>query len=420
MPSRAIASVDEADRPSPAPTGRGAAEDAATPALCRGTTRDDVARLAGTSTAVVSYVLNDGPRPVASATRARVEAAIAQLNYRPNQLARALRAKRSRVLGLVVPDNSNPFFAELARAVEEEAFAAGYLLLLGNSMQDDTRGAAYVRAFSERQVDGLLVIAAGEALERCSATSAALADVRQPIVLLDRQPAAGPPVTAIVVDNEAGGYAATRHLLDHGHRRIACLAGPSELTPSAERHHGWARAMSEAGLAPDSALLTRSAFNRRAGYVAARELLSCCPRPTALFAASDQQGIGVLRAASELGLRVPADLAIVSFDGIPEAAFTTPGLSTVAQPIVEIGQRGVRLLFDRISNPDGPPVHERLPVKLVPRGSCGCPDTPHATGGRVQRLADEGAIATGGVPSRDVRTNTFEPGKPSCRNPVDR
>lgn len=338
---------------------------------------------------MVSYVLNDGPRPVASATRARVEAAIAELSYRPNQLARALRTQRSKVLGLVVPDNSNPFFAELARVVEEDAFVAGYLLLLGNSMQDDVRGAAYVRAFSERQVDGLLVISAGDALAGSSATSAALANVRQPIVLLDRQPAAGPPVTTVLVDNEAGGYAAARHLLDHGHRRIACLAGPSDLTPAAERHRGWARAMRQAGLDPDPALLARSAFDRRAGHVAALELLSRRPRPTAMFAATDQQGIGALRAASEIGMRVPEDLGIVSFDGIPEAAFTTPGLSTVAQPIEEIGRRAVRLLLDRIWSPGTPPVQERLPVALVARGSCGCGDgTPRAAVARAPASTD--------------------------------
>jgi LacI family transcriptional regulator len=334
-------------------------------------TRDEVARRAGTSSAVVSYVLNNGPRPVSPATRARVLAAIEELGYRPNAVARSLRARRTWTLGLVVPDNSNPFFAEFARAIEDVAFEHGYTLLLGNAMQDDTREASYIRTFLDRQVDGLLLISVGQG----AVTMQALGGSQTPLVIVDRL-LPGVRAATITVDNQAGGYLATRHLLEHGHTRIGCLSGPSDLTPSAERHRGWARALSEAGLRRPATLQARSDFSRHGGYLAARELLRRRQPPTALFALTDQQGIGALRAAAELGVRVPDELAIVSFDGIPESGFTIPGLSTMQQPIEAMARRAVDRLLQLLAQPDGQPTHDVFPVELLRRGSCGCADPP--------------------------------------------
>ncbi|MEV4539503.1 LacI family DNA-binding transcriptional regulator [Asanoa sp. NPDC049518] len=325
--------------------------------------RTDVARLAGTSPAVVSYVLNGGPRPVSAQTRAKVLAAIEQLGYRPNGIARSLRMSRTMTLGLVIPDNANPFFAELARSIEEESFARGYTLLIGNAAESDERQTAYVRTFLARQVDGLFIVPAHGAagflgdLERS----------RTPWICLDRQvPGAAAP--GVLVDNRGGAYAATRHLLEHGRRRIACVGGPRDVRPATDRVEGWRDALAEEGV---SMPVTHTAFGRRGGYIAARELLAGPERPDAIFVASDEQAVGVLRAIAEAGLRSPDDVAVASFDGIPGAAYTTPALTTMAQPFADLGRAAVAHL---LTQPAGPT--DVLPVVLVKRGSCGCPDPP--------------------------------------------
>jgi LacI family transcriptional regulator len=338
-------------------------------------TRDDVANRAGISPAVVSYVVNGGPRRVAPGTRSKVLRAIEDLGYRPNGLARALRVQKTFTIGLIVPDNTNPFFAQLARAVEETAFARGYVLLLGNSGQDDKRQAAYVRTFLERKVDGLVLIADSDTGRSPlpEVTASELKGAGVPLVLLDRSPSDlwAPSVT---VDNEGGAYIATRHLIEHGHREVACLAGPDDLHTARRRTRGWRRALREAGITPRPDLVARSRFRRDEGYRAVGRLLSGRPRPTALFAESDAQAIGVLRWAQENGVRVPEDLALVSFDGIEEAAYTTPPLTTVAQPIEELGRRSVELLVGPGAAGTPAPGYrpEALAVELVRRRTCGC------------------------------------------------
>lgn len=334
------------------------------------TTRDDVARLAGTSTAVVSYVLNDGPRPVSAATRARVLEAVEQLGYRPNGVARSLRARNTRALGLIVPDSSNPYFALIARAIEDAAYARGYAVLIGNAMDDATRELTYVRTFVDRRVDGILYIPTGGGESVAELTRAGV-----PTVMLDRIDSAL-EASSVTPDNVGGAVLATEHLIEHGHRRIACLGGPVDLWPAQERRRGWATAMRTAGLTAPKSLVGHGAFGIEAGYRAALRLLRKRSRPTALFASADDQAIGALRAAHEIKLRVPADLAIVSFDGITEAAFTVPSLSCVRQPIRDISDRAVTLLLDRVADPTADLVHDQLPVELTPGGSCGCPERP--------------------------------------------
>ena len=334
-------------------------------------TRDDVARRAGTSSAVVSYVVNNGPRRVSDKTRAKVLAAIEELGYRPNGFARALRSTRSRLLGLVLPDNSNPFFAELARVIEDEAFRRGYLLLLGNSTENDERQAAYVREFLELRVEGLLLISAANGQPQADLTLSLdeLQGSRIPTVVLDRA-ISGLHASYLSVDNFGGGYLATRHLLEHGHREVACLAGPEVTHPAESRTRGWRRAIREAGLSAESQVLLRSPFRRESGYAAMVDLLRGQGAPSAVFAESDEQAIGVLRAAAECAVSVPEDLALVSFDGIPESRFTSPRLTTVAQPFEEIGRQAVELALGEQSRGAGARV--RLPVKLAIGESCGC------------------------------------------------
>jgi len=336
-------------------------------------TRDDVARLAKTSSAVVSYVMNDGPRRVSEATRQRVLDAVEVLGYRPNALARALRSSSSRVLGLVVPDIANPFFAELSLSIERAAFQQGYSLFLGNAMHDDEQQASYLRAFVEHQVEGILLIGAAQRGRRVlpPATRAALRSLTVPLVFLDRLPGdvAG---RALVVDNVDGGYQATRHLVGHGHQTIGCFAGPADLSPARERKRGWAKALREARIEAISQLVVRAEFDRHQAYDVAREMFHSRNRPTALFIHSDEQAIGVLHAAAASDVDIPGDLAVVSFDGVRESRLTHPALTTVQQPVEAAGRRAVELVIDG-SGGTASDSSETLPVTLVIRESCGCP-----------------------------------------------
>jgi LacI family transcriptional regulator len=304
---------------------------------------------------------------VSPETKAKVLAAIEQLGYRPNGIARSLRMNRTMSLGLVVPDNANPFFAELARAIEEASYAEGYTLLIGNAAEDDERQSSYVRTFLARQVDGLFLVPAHGPV-------GCLDDLRRsgtPWVSLDRQiPGAGAP--AVLVNNRGGAYAATQHLIEHGRKRIACLAGPRDVLPAHDRVAGWRDALAEEGVRPKGMQVSHASFGRRAGYQAAREILSTKDRPDALFVASDEQAIGVLRAVAELGLRCPDDVSIASFDGIAATAYTVPALTTMTQPFADIGRAAVSHLLDQMNGTSGPA--EVLPVSLTTRGSCGCAD----------------------------------------------
>jgi LacI family transcriptional regulator len=327
-------------------------------------TRDDVARLAGTSTAVVSYVLNDGPRPVAAETRARVLRAVEELGYRPNHLARSLSARRSKTIGLIVPDICNPYFAELARAVEDAAVAAGFVLFVGNSEYNAAREDEYTRILLERQVEAALLISVKE-----SAEIDPFEREGTPVVVLHRiddQRYA----SSLAIDDEAGAFAATEHLIGHGYRDLLFVNGPLALPVARQRQAGFDRAIAahRGGVVGSSVI---AAFECAAAYAVVRPLLQEAERPRAIFAATDEQAIGILHAAYEQGLVVPDQLGVMGFDGTTGGRFTNPSLATVRQPIEEIASRAIELLTRRPRDPA--PVHDILAYELVPRRSCGCP-----------------------------------------------
>ncbi|MBB2910310.1 LacI family transcriptional regulator [Streptosporangium becharense] len=318
----------------------------------------DVARRAGTSTAVVSYVMNDGPRPVAAATRERVLAAAAELGYRPNRIARALRARVSGVVGLVLADASNPYFAALARHIEQALESHGKLTLLGNAGFDPERQRQLAERFLDAQVDGLAVVSSDGGLD--VATRAAAAGV--PAVYVHHRPdRARTPLVA--ADNEASVHAAVEHLRWHGHRRIAFLTGPDDVGPVGERRRAWQEAVAPHEREPR---LLRCDFSRAAAAALVQRLAAEDMLPRAVIVATDEQAIGVLSGASAAGLAVPDRLAVISCDGAPESAYTAPSLTVVAQPLEAMARYAVDLLFDRAAPP--PALH----APLIPRRSCGC------------------------------------------------
>lgn len=240
-------------------------------------TRDDVARLAGTSTAVVSYVINNGPRPVAPATRERVLAAIKQLGYRPDRVAQAMASRRTDLIGMIVPDARQPFFAEMAHAVEQAAAERGKMVLVGNSDYRDEREVHYLRAFLGMRVSGLILVSQGPS-ERAAAEIEAW-DAR--VVLLHERPEAIGDV-AVVTDDVGGAQLATRHLLEHGNAYVACLGGTEETPavgdPVADHVEGWRRAMHESGRSTEGRLF-QAPYNRYDAYQVALGLLAGPDRP---------------------------------------------------------------------------------------------------------------------------------------------
>jgi LacI family transcriptional regulator len=329
-------------------------------------TRADVARRAGTSTAVVSYVINNGPRPVARETKARVLKAIDELGYRPNLVAQALRGFRSRVIGLIVPDIANPFYAELARAIENAAEPHGYTLIFGNSEQQAEREINYLRTFVDRQVDGVLLVSGSNSRKLAKL----FAGLHAPHVLLDRSVNYTPNTSLLTADGFEGAAIATRHLLKLGHRRIHALCGPAHM--GSDRANGYVATMAEADL--EATVHHAEAFGRKKTYDAAMEMLSRGTRPTAVFASNDIAGISTLRAAADLRMRTPEDLAIVAFDDIQEGQYSVPRLTTVAQPIDELGRLAteqlIALIHDR-GHGRIKPSKRFISPRLIIRESCG-------------------------------------------------
>jgi LacI family transcriptional regulator len=352
--------------------------DSTTPPLLedRAVTIQDVAARSGVSISTVSRVVT-GAVAVEPETAERVREAIAALGYRPNLLARSFRRRVTHTIGLLVPDNSNPFFAELARTIEDAGFADGYSVVLCNSDLSAVKQETYIDVLLANRVDGLILVSSGliPTVGRHDAVARIL-DAGAPCVVVDRD-LGETPFDQVLVDNDQGGYLAGEHLIALGHRRIACLVGPSDLTPSAGRIAGFQRALADAGLAVAAEGLVRGNGRPDGGSAAALQLLERgvvgAGDVTAIFAFNDQMATGAIGALQRAGCRVPQDVSVIGFDDIPQSAAIFPALTTIAQPIAEMGSIGVRLLLDRIARHDAPHQRVRLSTRLVVRESTGPP-----------------------------------------------
>ena len=327
----------------------------------------DVAARAGVSSTTVSHVINK-TRPVSDILRTRVEAAMAELGFQPNALARSLRRKRTHTLGMIVPDSANPFFAEVGRGIEDTSFASGYSIILCNSDGDRNRELLYLDLLVQKQVDGVLLVPTGNHAE----LAAHLRTRNIPVVVIDRD-VSDAPIDRAYIDNVAGGCVATRHLLDLGHRRIGYIGGPPHLSPVPGRGAGYLRALEEAGIPIDDRLIVAGSFQDVGGYEGTQSLLALPDRPTAIFAGNDLMAIGALAAARDANIAVPAELSIVGFDDIHLAGYINPPLTTIAQPKYELGVIAAELLLARLSDPDLPPQRRLLQAHLVVRHSTAAP-----------------------------------------------
>jgi len=303
----------------------------------------DVAQLAQVSTTTVSHVVNN-TRAVNPATRARVLGAMSTLGYQPNILARSLRKGVTKTIGLIVPDASNPFFAEVARKIEDLGFKQGYSVILCNSDNDPIKQTSYINTLLAKRVDGVIFISSDSAPSDLSR----LVDNHIPLVVADRDVSLE-FADVVLLDNERAGYEATRHLLELGHRNIACITGPYDLSPSMQRMEGFKRCLSEFGIQFQPQLIQTGDFSIQSGKVATLRLLSAGPKPTAIFALNDMMAIGAMSAVNQAGLSIPGDMSLIGFDNIELAGMVTPSLTTVAQPIPEIARQATSLLIERLA-----------------------------------------------------------------------
>ncbi|WP_329429851.1 substrate-binding domain-containing protein [Streptosporangium sp. NBC_01495] len=323
-----------------------------------------VAQLAGVSATTVSHALN-GRRPVAEETRRRVLAAIDQLGYRPNVLARGLRTSRSQTIGLIIPDITNPFYPALARGLQDVLGPAGYDEIISNTDGDREMERAAIEQMIARQVDGLaFAVFHTHAEDLLPVIGAGIPVVR----LGGRLVQAG--VDVVHSDDEGGAAEATRYLLERGYRRIGFVCGPHAEGPAAERVAGYRSALLAAGADADPRLVAHTHFSRAGGSSGTARLLDLPDPPDAVLCANDIMAIGALDRAGERGLRVPADLAVMGFDDIEAASLVSPGLTTMANPAREIGQACARRLLERLRGGTAESSAETvIPARLVRRRS---------------------------------------------------
>ncbi|MFF4698768.1 LacI family DNA-binding transcriptional regulator [Streptomyces chattanoogensis] len=341
------------------------------------TTMVDVARRAGVSVATVSHVLN-GTRPVRPDTRAAVLAAIDELGYTHNTLARSLVTARTRSIGLAVSAISNPYFTEILQGVEAGALEAGYSLLIADPHDDPRHERKVVQLLHERRVDGMIVAPSAEPAE----TVGYLARRGVPTVFLDRlvddaQGQAGDGWAGhdqVCAENTGPVRQLVEHLADLGHTRIGLVAGLPGLSTTTERVRGYREGLRARGLEFAPELLAGGNSEAEGAQDATGHLLAAPEPPTAVITANNAMTIGALRALRERGLEVPRDIALACFDDFSWADLFAPRLTAIAQPSKEIGATAVRLLLERLEEPDRPPRTVRLPCTFVHRTSCGCPE----------------------------------------------
>lgn len=322
----------------------------------------DVARRADVSPATVSRVVN-GRANVDAALAERVRRAMRDLDYRPNAVARNLRRSRTSFWAMVISDIDNPFFTAMFRGVEEVAQPAGYSMLLCNTDEDPAREELYVNGAMAEQIAGMIICptAASPHVRR-------LMEAGVPVVVVDRQ-LSDVDVDTVLVDNEHGATMATRHLIESGYRRIACIAGPPGLYTSQCRLAGYRRALQEAGYPYDESLVRHADARRDGGCRAMASLLQGDPRPDAVFVTNNRMTIGAVECVFDLGINVPAELGVVCFDDMPWPDLVRPALTTIAQPTYELGRTAANLLRGRLAEPDRPASLVTLPTRLEVRQS---------------------------------------------------
>jgi len=331
-------------------------------------TMKDVAKLAGVSVATVSSTLS-GRSFVSDELKQRVEAAIRELGYAPNAMASGLKRGTSSLIGLIVPDITNPFFTELVHCIQRRAAEAGFVVLLGVSDDQVAREVELIALMRSHRVAGAVVIPCGGEQD-CMKLNQLAAGM--PLVAADNAPP-GMALDTIVLDNRMAATLATSHLLSLGHKIIATIAGPPHRFVSHERFVGFMTVLESNGLSVDTDHVKRGDFHVASAREAGLALLQSAPRPTAIFVANNQMLIGTMQAVAEMALSVPRDVSIIAIDDFPWAAAFTPTLTTVRQPIDALAEAAIERLKLRIGGLQEDPCRIVLAPELVIRQSCQAP-----------------------------------------------
>jgi DNA-binding LacI/PurR family transcriptional regulator len=337
----------------------------------------DIAKMAGVSLGTVSHVLNDSAR-VREPIRKRVLEAVQAARYQPSQLARGLRRDKTNMIGMIIPDITNPFFPAVVRGAEDVAFSNGCRLILCNTDNDHSKELVHLNELRTFLPAGLIVIPSN--FSDLTAQAESYRRSGTGVVCIDRLPKnwSGDTVTA---DHDAGAYNATKCLLQMRHTRLAMITGPLHLTNAKERLSGFKRAVKEAKLQLAPEYVQETTFDKHGGYAKTLILLRLIPRPTAIFAGNDMIALGSLLAIREAGLHCPQDISIMGFDDLDLAETTNPALSSVSQSGYQLGTTAAQILLDRIEGDNGPPKHIVLPTSLRLRDSLAPPpedsEPPH-------------------------------------------
>jgi LacI family transcriptional regulator len=326
----------------------------------------DVAKRAGVGSITVSRVINNSGY-ASEEMRQRVLEAIKEMGYVPNRLASSLRSKRTNVLALVLTDITNPFFTVAARGVEDVASRAGYTVIFCNTDENQHKEQKYVEVLMQNRVDGIILVPSGS-------DSASVVTLQQngiPVVVIDRH-IEDKSVDQVRCDSVKGAYQLTQLLISLGHRHIALLNGPQNVSTASDRLIGFNRALTEAGSNASEQVVISGAFTRESGLEMTRQVLELSPRPTALFAANNFIALGALRALEEAGMRVPEDMAVVTFDDLPESLVVSPVLTVAAQPVYEMAAKATEMLIKRLTDKGLEGFEEVIfPTKLIVRKSSG-------------------------------------------------
>lgn len=331
-------------------------------------TQADVARLAGVSRATVSYVLNDQESrvPISPETRERVQEVIKSVGYEPDTRAQSLRSGDSKIIGLLIPDIHNPHYWQMVDGVEEETYKAGYDLILAHSSVDKEREEYLIRALTRRTISGVIFVPSQHYLRE---------------QLVERLRSLGRPMPIVGVEALGFDYNATdyrrgtkevlAYLLKLGHQRFAFINGVANLEVGTDRLEVYLKVLRDKGIPERHRVVENCGFEVEDGYQTALKILSRKPRPTALLVINDLLAIGAIRAANDLGLQVPRDVSIASFDDLPISSYVVPRLTTVRRDNRAIGKALTKLLLERLKNPKRPQQRLELPTEFIIRESTG-------------------------------------------------
>ncbi|MDZ5710754.1 LacI family DNA-binding transcriptional regulator [Jeotgalibacillus haloalkalitolerans] len=315
-----------------------------------------VAQHAGVSVATVSRVLNDKGY-VHEDTRKAVLKAIEELQYNPNSVARSLFKKSSNTIGLLIPDITNPFFPQLVRAVEDVMYPKGYTTILFNSDENIQHELDYLKGMTSKYIDGVIVVSNTLKWEH-------LEPLTVPVIALDRH--IDDRIASVTIDNYESSFKALEFLVERGCRKIAHLAGPAHVFTSSERLRAYKDFTQKHGL---EEMIQEGSYELQSGMLNTMQLLTKYQQVDAIFAGNDVMAIGALKAAAKLGISVPKELSVMGFDGVEWGTAVTPELTTMQQPIYQIGQKAAEMLLKRLETPGLSPEHVRLNAELTVRQS---------------------------------------------------